>query len=85
MASGRTQTPLMASTHRLKQLQNLIWVLIYGGLLAVVIGLSVQRLDTALGWALAAGGLAIALVGLVLIFIRARLSAEPSPPKETRS
>jgi hypothetical protein len=75
----------MASTHRLKQLQNLIWVLIYGGLLAVVIGLSVQRLDTALGWALAAGGLAIALVGLVLIFIRARLSAEPSPPKETRS
>jgi len=75
----------MASTHRLQQLQNLIWVLIYGGLLAVVIGLSIQRLDTALGWALAACGLAIALIGLVLIFVRARLNADPSPPKETRS
>ena len=85
MPSDRTQEPSMVSTHRLKQLQNLIWVLIYGGLLAVVIGLSVQRLDTALGWALAAGGLAIALIGMVLIFVRARLSADPPPPKEKRS
>jgi hypothetical protein len=85
MTPERTQIPFMTSPHRLKQLQNLIWVLIYGGLLALVIGLSVQRLDTALGWALAAGGLAIALIGLVLIFVRARLSADPSPPKETRS
>lgn len=85
MATGRTQTPPMASTHRLKQLQNLIWVLIYGGLLALVVGLSVQRWDAALGWSLAAGGVAIALIGLVLIFVRARLSADPSPPKETRS
>ncbi len=75
----------MASTHRLKQLQNLIWLLIYGGLLTLVVGLSVQRLDAALGWSLAAGGVAIALIGLVLIFVRARLSADPSPPEETRS
>ena len=75
----------MASPHRIKQLQNLIWVLIYGGLLALVMGLSIQRFETALGWALAVGGVLIAVVGLVLIFVRARLSADPSPPKETRS
>ena len=85
MPSDRTQEPSMVSTHRLKQLQSLIWVLIYGGLLAVVIGLSIQRLDAALGWTLAAGGLLIALLGLVLIFFRARLNADPSPPKEKRS
>jgi hypothetical protein len=71
----------MASTHQLKQLQNLIWVLIYGGLLTLVIGLAVQRLDLALGWSLVAAGVVVAALGLVLIFVRARLSADPSPPK----
>ena len=75
----------MASTHHIKQIQNLIWVLIYGGLLAVVVGLSIQRFDAALGWSLAAVGVLIALVGLVLIFVRARLTEDPPPPQDTRS
>jgi hypothetical protein len=75
----------MTSPHRLKQLQSLIWILIYGGLLTLIMGLSIQRFEAALGWALAVGGLITTAVGLVLIFVRARLSADPSPPKEKRS
>jgi hypothetical protein len=65
----------MASLLALKRVQQLVWVLIYGGLLALVLGLSVQRTDDALGWSLVAGGALVALVGVVLIFVRSRMKA----------
>ena len=54
-------------------LEKLVWILIYGGLIAVGLGVAVlRRHGTAAGALLAAGGLAVAL-GVVLIVVRARL------------
>lgn len=52
------------------RLQALIWVLIYGGLLTLVLGLSVQRSDEVLGWSLVVGGGVVAAIGFVLIYVR---------------
>ena len=66
----------MASLLNLKRMQQLIWVLIYGGLLTLVLGVSVQRTDDALGWSMVAGGAVLALIGLGLVFVRARMKAD---------
>lgn len=57
------------------RLQQLIWVLIYGGLLTLVLGLSVQRTEDALGWSLVVGGGIVAAIGFVLIYVRSRLTS----------
>ncbi|WP_332777830.1 hypothetical protein [Polaromonas sp.] len=59
------------------RLQALIWVLIYGGLLTLILGLSVQRTDEALGWPLVVGGALVAALGFVLIYVRSRMKVEP--------
>lgn len=56
------------------RLQALIWILIYGGLLTLVLGLSVQRLSDTLGWSLVAGGGVVAAIGFVLIYVRSRIT-----------
>jgi hypothetical protein len=61
----------------LKRLQNLIWVLVYGGLLTLVLGLATQRFDAALGGSLAVGGGIVAAIGFVLIYVRSRLKETP--------
>ena len=66
----------MTTIHNLKRMQQLIWVFIYGGLLTLVLGLSVQRNDASLGVAMALGGGALALLGAVLIYVRSRLKAD---------
>ena len=66
----------MASALTLKRLQQLIWVLIYGGLLTLVLGFSMQRFDPSLGWSMVVGGGLVALVGAVLVFVRARLKLD---------
>ena len=58
-------------------LQKLIWVLIYGGLLGVVLGLSIQKSDDPLGWSIVVGGAVSAAVGAVLLFVRARRKDAP--------
>ena len=63
----------MAAPRTLQRLQTLIWVLIYSGLLALVLGIATARTDGALGWSLAAGGGVAAAVGVALIAVRARL------------
>ena len=65
----------MTSPVNLKRIQQLIWMLIYGGLLTLVLGLSVERQDDAMGWSMVVGGGCIALFGVVLIFVRSRLKA----------
>ena len=44
------------SSKSIARLQQLIWILIYGGLLTLVLGLSVQRIDDALGWSMVVAG-----------------------------
>ena len=58
-------------------LQKLIWVLIYGGLLGVVLGLSIQKTDDPLGWSIVVGGGVVAAVGAVLVLVRAARKDAP--------
>ena len=68
----------MATPRNLKRLQNLVWILVYGGLLTLVFGLAVGRgADAALGHRLVVGGGIVAALGVVLIFVRARLKPTP--------
>ena len=59
-----------------KRLHTAIWVLVYGGLLTLVLGLSVQRSDDDLGWSMVAAGLVVALLGFALVCVRARMKAD---------
>ena len=54
------------------RLETLIWVLIYGGLLALCLGLFVWRMGGGFGVLLIVGGVLVALVGAALIVVRAR-------------
>jgi len=56
------------------RLQALIWILIYGGLLTLVLGLSVLSRSDTLGWSLVAGGGVVAAVGFGLIYVRSRIT-----------
>jgi len=58
------------------RLEALVWVLIYGGLILVGLGLAVQRRDDLLGWSLVALGAVVALAGAVLVVVRARLPGD---------
>jgi len=66
----------MTTPHNVKRLHQLIWVLIYGGLLALVLGLSVERTDEALGWSMMIGGGSFALLGAVLVYVRSRFKED---------
>ncbi len=69
----------MTTPKTLKRLQSLIWILIYGGLLTLVLGLATRAQDEALGQCLAIGGGVVAALGFVLIYVRSRLRVtEPS-------
>jgi uncharacterized membrane protein HdeD (DUF308 family) len=58
-------------------LDSWIWVLIYGGLLAVCLGVFVLRQGGSFGWALIVLGALAVLAGVVLVVVRARMT----PPK----
>jgi hypothetical protein len=53
--------------------EKLVWILIYGGLLAVGLGIALQqRGSAALGWTLVVGGGIAAAAGVVLIWVRSK-------------
>lgn len=56
-----------------KTVEALAWVLLYGGLLLLVLGLAMARADATLGWSLVIAGGAVALAGVVLIGVRSRM------------
>ena len=62
-----------SSSTSVARLQALIWVLIYAGLLTLVLGLSVARIDDALGWSMVAIGGVVATLGFGLIWVRSRV------------
>ena len=63
----------MASARAQAWLERLIWILIYGGLFALVLGLATRVREAVIGWALIAGGTVIAAAGVILIWVRSRL------------
>jgi len=61
---------------RLARIETLIWVLIYGGLLTLVIGFSMSRLDEDSGNLMVIAGGIAAAIGVVLVVVRSRLREE---------
>ncbi len=66
----------MASPRTLARIEAWVWVLIYGGLLTLVLGLAVGRTDAALGWLLGVTGAVAACAGAVLLWVRSRLKQD---------
>jgi F0F1-type ATP synthase assembly protein I len=54
------------------RLEKLIWLLIYGGLLTLCLGIFLQRRHGGWGWTFISGGGAAALAGVILIGVRSR-------------
>jgi prolipoprotein diacylglyceryltransferase len=65
------------------KIEALIWVLVYGGLILVGLGLSVQRTDRGLGYGLAIVGGVVAVIGLALIYVRSRMKELPQTKDKT--
>ena len=66
----------MTSKRDIKRLQNWVWILIYGGLLTLVLGLAVLRVDSGLAaWFIVPGAVAAA-AGFALIYVRSRLTVD---------
>ena len=61
-----------------KQIDKLIWALIFAGIVVVGLGLSVQQTDESLGWIFVVVGGLLLLAGVVLVWVRSRMS-EPDP------
>jgi hypothetical protein len=68
----------MTSARNLARLDKLIWVLAFGGLFLLTLGLATLRYDAATGWVLVVVGGVVAAAGFVLIWVRSRMS-EPPP------
>jgi hypothetical protein len=78
----------MSSPRLLARIDTLVWVLIFGGLFTLVLGIATHGEAEIAGWSLTVLGTLAAAAGVVLIFVRARLS-EPgagaqSSPKRPR-
>jgi hypothetical protein len=60
-----------------KTLDKLIWTLIYGGLLSVGLGLSIEPNDNPIGWFFVSGGAVVSVAGAVLVYVRSRMKDTP--------
>lgn len=64
----------MAAERLLARLDVLAWILIYGGLFTLVLGIASHDETKIGGWSLSVLGAMAAVAGVVLIFVRARLT-----------
>lgn len=75
MAKATPDNPALAKPAKPHaRLEKWIWILIYGGLLLLILGIATGRTDATLGWAMAVPGGLAAVVGVVLIYVRSRLN-----------
>ena len=51
-------------------LEKLVWLLIYGGLLALCLGVFLRRSGAALGWAVMLAGAVSVVLGAIGIWVR---------------
>lgn len=66
----------MASPRTIARVEALVWILIYGGLLTLVLGLAVRTDAPVLACVLMVAGLVVAVAGAVLIWVRSRLKPD---------
>ena len=67
------------SSKAIARLQSLIWILIYGGLLTLILGIFVQRSSAHVGWSMIVAGGVVAALGFVLIYVRSKINPVPQP------
>lgn len=67
------------TSKRLKRIESLIWVLIYGGLLTFIIGHFTAEADANLARTMGVMGLVAVAIGVILIYVRSRLREEQKP------
>ena len=65
-----------ASNKVVQRIERLTWILIYAGLLALILGWWVLPSDDDTGWLLLAGGGLVAVVGVLLIYVRSKIKAD---------
>jgi hypothetical protein len=65
----------MASAGMLAWIDRLVWTLIYGGLFALILGLAALPAHAMASLSLIAVGAVLVIAGVVLIWMRARLTA----------
>ena len=58
------------------RLHKIIWALIFGGLLTLILGIFVERLDDAFGWTMVVTGGVLTAIGAVLIYVRSTMTTE---------
>ncbi len=63
----------MASEREVAWVERLVWILIYGGLLLVVLGIATHEAHLIAGWSLGTIGAMAAAAGVVLIWVRSRM------------
>lgn len=68
---------------KVSTVDTLIWVLVYGGLILVGLGLSVQRSSVGLGYGVAILGGVVTVVGFALIYVRSRMKELPPTTDKT--
>jgi membrane protein YdbS with pleckstrin-like domain len=56
------------------RIESLVWILIYGGLLVLAIGLALVQGGVGQAWSIVAAGIVIAAAGVVLIYVRSRMT-----------
>ena len=68
---------------RTKTIEKWAWLLIYGGLLVLSLGLCVLPGSAGMGWALVLAGVAAVVAGVALVVARSRLPEAPEISLET--
>jgi hypothetical protein len=58
-----------------------VWVMVYGGLILVGLGLSTRRSDAGIGWVLIVAGVVAAAIGGVLVWVRSRMNPDKEASK----
>jgi len=66
----------MPMTRLKARLDVAIWVLIFGGLIAIALGIASRPGAPATGWSLMVAGGCVVAVGIVLIWVRSRLGPD---------
>lgn len=74
MTDTPTPTPT-PSARKLERMEAIIWVLIYGGLIAIVFGLVIRGTSVGASWSLGIAGAAVIAVGVVMIWMRSRMKS----------
>jgi hypothetical protein len=67
----------MASPKTLLWIERLVWILIYAGMFAIVLGVATLSHEPITAWSLLVSGGCATIGGIILIWVRSRLKPHP--------